>query len=146
MKLIDCWKEIMDLTLKLNGKQFKTNNMAVNKVDLTVSQLINDLNEGFTWLKKDDLGYGSIETKYNANPNQIAAIRKHPALKDAETSITIFNIIDDTKNENISKTQGSISARSSENVQQAVVDMVSKQEKVDALHSTLNAADIFANL
>lgn len=146
MKLIDCWKEIMDLTLKLNGKQFKTNNMAVNKVDLTVSQLINDLNEGFTWLKKDDLGYGSIETKYNANSNQIAAIRKHPALKDAETSITIFNIIDDTKNENISKTQGSISARSSENVQQAVVDMVSKQEKVDALHSTLNAADIFANL
>ena len=30
--------------------------MAVNKVDLTVSQLINDLNEGYTWLKKDDLG------------------------------------------------------------------------------------------
>ena len=59
--------------------------MAINKVDLTVSQLINDLNSGFTWLKKDDLGYGSIETKYGANANQIAAIRKHPALKDAET-------------------------------------------------------------
>ena len=73
--------------------------MAINKVDLTVTQLVNDLNEGLTWFKKDDLGYGSIETKYNANPNQIAAIRKHPALKGAETSITIFNIIDDTKNE-----------------------------------------------
>jgi hypothetical protein len=70
--------------------------MPVNKIDLTVSQLINDLNNGLTWLKKDDLGYGSIEVKYTANPTQIAAIRKHPALKDAETNITVFNIIDDT--------------------------------------------------
>lgn len=71
--------------------------MAVNKVDLTVSQIIGNLNEGYTWLKKDDLGYGSIEEKYGANEKQIAAIRKHPALKDAETNITVFNIIDDTK-------------------------------------------------
>lgn len=71
--------------------------MAINKVDLTVSQLINDLNNGLTWLKKDDLGYGSIEVKYGANPAQIMAIRKHPALKDAETNITVFNVIDDTK-------------------------------------------------
>jgi hypothetical protein len=73
--------------------------MPVNKVDLTVSQLINDLNTGLTWFKKDDLGYGSIEVKYGANPAQIMAIRKHPALKDAETNITVFNVIDDTKNE-----------------------------------------------
>jgi hypothetical protein len=71
--------------------------MAINKVDLTVSQLINDLNTGLTWFRKDDLGYGSIEMKYGANPAQIMAIRKHPALKDAETNITVFNVIDDTK-------------------------------------------------
>jgi basic membrane lipoprotein Med (substrate-binding protein (PBP1-ABC) superfamily) len=61
--------------------------MAVKKVDLYVTQLIEDLNNGLTWNKKDDLGYGSIEVKYGANEKQIAAIRKHPLLKDAETNI-----------------------------------------------------------
>ncbi len=80
----------MDLTTKSIG------NMAVNKVDVYVSQIIDHLNNGLTWLKKDDLGYGSIEQMYGANEKQISAIRKHPALKNAETSITVFNIIDDT--------------------------------------------------
>lgn len=119
--------------------------MAINKVDLTVSQLINDLNEGFTWFKKDDLGYGSIETKYNANPQQIAAIRKHPALKDAETSITIFNIIDDTKdnqkNDNTISTRESISRRTDNNVEQPVLVLEQSNTTVES-----NAADIFANL
>lgn len=72
--------------------------MAVNKVDLYVSQILEDLNNGLTWLKRDDVGYGSIQEKYNAKDQQITMIRKHPALKDAETNITVFNIIDDTKN------------------------------------------------
>ena len=116
--------------------------MAVNKVDLTVTQLVNDLNEGFTWLKKDDLGYGSIETKYNANPNQIAAIRKHPALKDAETTITIFNIIDDTKNETNGETKGSTPIRTNSTTQQPVVPVVDR----DTVMASTDAADIFANL
>ena len=116
--------------------------MAINKVDLTVSQLVNDLNEGMTWFKKDDLGYGSIETKYNANPNQIAAIRKHPALKDAETSITIFNIIDDTKNENTTSTKPITADRSNNTVEREVVPVVSKSTEV----VSNEAADIFANL
>lgn len=74
--------------------------MAVNKVDLYVSQILEDLNNGLTWLKRDDIGYGNIQDKYNAKDQQIAMIRKHPALKDAETNITVFNIIDDTKDEN----------------------------------------------
>ena len=101
--------------------------MAVNKVDLTVSQIINDLNSGLTWLKKDDLGYGSIETKYGANPQQIAAIRKHPALKDAETTITIFNIIDDTK---------TVESHSDQ-----VINIMNEEKVNDT-----EAADIFANL
>jgi hypothetical protein len=118
--------------------------MAVNKVDLTVSQLINDLNSGLTWFKKDDLGYGSIEIKYGATAPQIMAIRKHPALKDAETSITIFNIIDDTKNET---TKGSVSNGTSKNVQQPTLDMVSEQKEMDTVSSeSTEAADIFANL
>lgn len=73
--------------------------MAVNKVDLYVSQILEDLDNGLTWLKRDDIGYGSIQEKYNAKDQQIVMIRKHPALKDAETNITVFNIIDDTKDE-----------------------------------------------
>lgn len=71
--------------------------MAVNKVDLYVSQILEDLDNGLTWLKRDDVGYGSIQEKYNAKDQQITMIRKHPKLKDAETNVTVFNIIDDTK-------------------------------------------------
>ena len=116
--------------------------MAINKVDLTVSQIINDLNSGLTWLKKDDLSYGSIEAKYNANPNQIAAIRKHPALKDAETSITIFNIIDDTKNETTNNTKESSTRRTDTTLEQPSLGMVAEQTEV----VSSEAADIFANL
>ena len=116
--------------------------MAINKVDLTVSQLINDLNSGGTWLKKDDLGYGSIEVKYGATPAQIAAIRKHPALKDADTSLTIFNIIDDTKNETTVETKGSLSSRTNNTTSQPTLPLVSSTTEVESTE----AADIFANL
>ena len=116
--------------------------MAINKVDLTVSQLVNDLNEGYTWLKKDDLSYGSIEAKYGANPQQIAAIRKHPALKDADTTFTIFNIIDDTKNDNTSSTKEPISKRTDNPVEQPMVAVASNGTTVAATE----AADIFASL
>ena len=117
--------------------------MAINKVDLTVSQLINDLNEGYTWLKKDDLGYGSIEVKYGANEKQIAAIRKHPALKDAETTVTIFNIIDDTKDGSArNKTNSPTNTKSGSNMEQIPVAMVSEGTTVDSIE----ASDVFANL
>lgn len=116
--------------------------MAINKVDLTVSQLINDLNEGLTWFKRDDLGYGSIETKYGANPVQIAAIKKHPSLKDAETNITIFDIIDDTKNETTNSTKESSTRRTDIALEQPSLGMVAEQTEV----ASSEAADIFANL
>jgi hypothetical protein len=70
--------------------------MAVNKVEIYVSQILEDLDNGLTWLKRDDVGYGSIQEKYNAKDQQIAMIRKHPKLKDAETNIIVFTVIDDT--------------------------------------------------
>lgn len=78
--------------------------MAVTKVDLYVSQILEDLNNGLTWLKRDELGYGSIQDKYGAKDQQIAMIRKHPALKDAETNVIVFNVIDDSKDERKSTT------------------------------------------
>ena len=106
--------------------------MAVNKVELTVSQLINDLNSGLTWFKKDDLGYGSIETKYGANPTQIAAIKKHPSLKDAETSITIFNIIDDTKDAKPATNTTKSNATTDRVVEQPTMALESSESEVDA--------------
>lgn len=71
--------------------------MPVEKVQLGVSAIKELLDNGYTWLKKDDLGFGSIQEKYQASDVQILAIRKHPALKDLETTARIFVIIDDTK-------------------------------------------------
>jgi len=91
--------------------------MAVNKVDLYVSQILEDLDNGLTWLKRDDVGYGSIQDKYNAKDQQITMIRKHPALKDAETNITVFNIIDDTKNERAATTLSSDGSTTDESLE-----------------------------
>lgn len=71
--------------------------MPVEKVQLGVSAIKELLDNGYTWLKKDDLGFGSIQEKYQASDMQIAAIRKHPALKNLETTARVFIIIDDTK-------------------------------------------------
>ena len=71
--------------------------MAITKVDLLVSDLIAHLEAGMTWLKSEDLGYGSIQEKYGAKDPQIEAIRKHPKLKDIEPTAVLFTVIDDTK-------------------------------------------------
>jgi hypothetical protein len=121
--------------------------MAVNKVDIYVSQIMEDLNNGLTWLERDDLGYGSIEEKYNANPVQIATIRKHPKLKDAETSITIFNVIDDI-DDTTNKTQKSTVVRTKNALEQQVVHVVSQSPKmeINTSNTTNEAANIFAQL
>jgi len=74
--------------------------MPVNKVDIYVSQILEDLSNGLTWLKRDDQGYGSIQEKYNAKDIDIAKLRLNPKLKNAETTLTIFNLIDDTDEPN----------------------------------------------
>ena len=135
--------------------------MAVNKIDIYVSQIMEDLNNGLTWLERDNLGYGSIEEKYNATPVQIATIRKHPKLKDAETNITIFNVIDDTTNEITtgktnegrntivwekqvsSKTLGSSTKKSICEIQQETVEMAPRLSSVD---TNSEAVNIFAQL
>ena len=73
--------------------------MAIEKVPITVTAIQELLNNGYTWLKKDDLGFGSIQEKFKASDIQIATIRKHPLLKSLETTARVFVIIDDTKNE-----------------------------------------------
>ena len=69
--------------------------MATQKIDLKLSALLEDLNNGLTWLKKEDVGYGSIQEKYDATDFHINIIMKHPKLKNVQPNIKIFNIIDD---------------------------------------------------
>ena len=115
--------------------------MAVNKVDLYVSQIKQLLDEGYTWLEKDNLGYGSIETKFGANAVQITAIRKHPKLKDLETNITIFNVIDDS-DETTDKTKRSTPTRTTTPVEQPMVSVDTRKTDVESNE----AANLFAQL
>jgi hypothetical protein len=114
--------------------------MAVNKVEIYVSQVLEDLNNGLTWLKKDDLGYGSIQEKYDARDQQIAIIRKHPALKNAETTVTVFTVIDDTK-EDYNGGATTISATEQQNEQplEEVLDV----QKSFSVPTGLSEADDF---
>lgn len=102
--------------------------MAVNKVEIYVSQILEDLDNGLTWLKRDDLGYGSIQEKYNAKDQQIAMIRKHPVLKDAETTVTVFTVIDDTKED---YNGGTITLSASELENEQSVESLSGTETID---------------
>lgn len=53
----------------------------LKKNQVSVKQLINDLENGMTRYKKDDFGNGSIEQKYNLTKAQVARIFKNEKLK-----------------------------------------------------------------
>ena len=133
--------------------------MAVNKVEIYVSQILEDLDNGLTWLKRDDVGYGSIQDKYNAKDQQIAMIRKHPKLKDAETNIIVFTVIDDTNESEdravqptTSRTLGSLSESGTEleNLQTETIgqntDVRVETEDLGRTPELADATDAFANL
>jgi hypothetical protein len=110
--------------------------MAVNKVEIYVSQILEDLDNGLTWLKRDDLGYGSIQEKYNAKDQQIAMIRKHPVLKDAETTVTVFTVIDDTKQD---YNGGTTTVSTTEPANEELLDIVSGTETINNGHGDVSS-------
>jgi hypothetical protein len=132
--------------------------MAVNKVEIYVSQILEDLDNGLTWLKRDDVGYGSIQEKYNAKDQQIAMIRKHPKLKDAETNIIVFTVIDDTNGSEdravqptTSGTLGNLSEAGAEleTVHETIgqnTDVRAEAENLGRTPELAEATDAFANL
>lgn len=106
--------------------------MPVEKVQLGVTAIKELLDNGYTWLKKDDLGFGSIQEKYQASDVQINTIRKHPALKDLETTARVFVIIDDTKNETTLETSQPAPNRPSDSSPREAVRVVSEPAAVEA--------------
>lgn len=115
--------------------------MAVNKVEIYVSQILEDLNNGLTWLKRDDLGYGSIQDKYNAKDQQIAMIRKHPVLKDAETTVTVFTVIDDTKEDY----NGTTTVSATERTDEKLLDSISTVETINNGYGDVSSLQSISN-
>jgi hypothetical protein len=109
--------------MKINNVEVNTEEVEVTERSIVAEDLIADLHSGLTWLKKDDLGYGSIEEKYSANPYQIKVIRKLPVLQGVKTKVTIFKV--EEKDQNKTKP--------------VEVEKVKVEE-------TNNAAELFANL
>jgi hypothetical protein len=76
--------------------------MAIQKenVSVDVQDIIDLLHSGYTWFKKDDLGYGSIQEKFNALDIHIKTIQKHPELANVDTIAKVFVITNRNKQTN----------------------------------------------
>lgn len=74
-------------------------NTEVKRIQITLSELINDLDNGLTWLRKDDAGDGSIQEKYGLSDKKTHVISQHPKLVGLEPNLLIVEIVDDLKNE-----------------------------------------------
>lgn len=117
-------------------------------VDLQLSSLLEDLGNGLTWLKKEDVGYGSIQEKYNASDVQMKIIRKHPKLQNVEPTIVVFNIIDDTEQTATVKKTKKVDDVISEPIPVITLEPNGTTHKVDTFESNTlqNDMSAFANL
>jgi hypothetical protein len=87
--------------------------MAIQKenVSIDVQDIIELLHSGYTWFKKDDLGYGSIQEKFNALDIHIKTIQKHPELANVDTIAKVFVITNRNKQDNGSTTTNDTSVK-----------------------------------
>jgi hypothetical protein len=84
--------------------------MAIQKeeVSIDVQDIIDLLHSGYTWYKKDDLGYGSIQEKYNALDMHIKVIQKHPELQNVDTIARVFVITNNKSNATLRETTSTV--------------------------------------
>mgnify|MGYP000900332960 FL=1 len=90
--------------------------MAIQKeeVSIDVQDIVELLHSGYTWFKKDDLGYGSIQEKFNALDIHIKTIQKHPELANVDTIAKVFVITNRNKQDNGSTTTNDTSVKRDE--------------------------------
>lgn len=62
---------------------------------VTLSQIQEDLASGLTKWKKDDIGFGSLEKKYQLTLDEMVKLTAHPKVALMETRIPTFVIVDD---------------------------------------------------
>lgn len=64
------------------------------EVEIKISDLLNDLRNGLTWLEQDNTGKGSIQLKYEMEDQDVEDIKQHPVF---QKTIRTFKIVDDTQ-------------------------------------------------
>jgi hypothetical protein len=67
-----------------------------NQIELSITQIHRDLENGLTRYKVQDQGFGSIEEKYAMTPKEVEIIFRHSKLKDRHHTPFRFKLIDDT--------------------------------------------------
>ena len=130
--------------------------MAIQKeeVSIDVQDITELLHSGYTWFKKDDLGYGSIQEKFNALDTHIRSIQKHPDLQNVDTIARVFIITNKGKQKNGTTTISSVDTRDEQSLESLPLveeehqesnpfDEVSNGSKVGTAEEELSA---FANL
>lgn len=109
----------------------KTNEMNIEEKRVTLSQIKEDLRLGLTKWKKDDIGFGSIEKKYNLLLSEAIELFGHPKIKNLEAKIPSFIIIDDLEDETPQESQNQSEARI-EVAERIVVRKEQPKEKIEA--------------
>ena len=73
--------------------------LTIKKVVL--SQIVEDLANGLSRWKTDDIGFGSLEKKYNLQRSEMIELLAHPKIKNVQTRIPTFIIEDDLADEEV---------------------------------------------
>ena len=76
-----------------------TQQLNPNIKEVTLSQVKEDLDNGLTKWKKDDIGFGSLEKKYSLTMQEMIELLANSKVKQMETRIPTFRIIDDLLND-----------------------------------------------
>jgi len=85
--------------------------MSTPTIQLKLSQLTSDLAKGYTRLRSQDQGWGSIEEKYAMEAWEVERIFLHPALKDKQTKAFRFELVlDEEVGANLSEFAAEIKA------------------------------------
>ena len=148
--------------IQLTGKKQKKNNMAIQKeeVSIDVKDIIELLHSGYTWYKKDDLGYGSIQEKYNALDMHIRVIQKHPELQNVDTIARVFVITNNSKQQDatirqttstadttpISETMGEVPTRSQDRFNLSKSVHTNDESSISNISEKSDELTAFANL
>lgn len=64
--------------------------------EVKISEIQDLLKLGYARLKKDDLGNGSIQEKYELTTSQVKDLFQHPKLKGLKVKVPGVTIVDDT--------------------------------------------------
>lgn len=67
-----------------------------NVKEVHAPQILSDLSSGLTRYAKKDIGFGSIESKYQLTKKEVFEIFQHPKLKHRRTTIPVLvKVVDD---------------------------------------------------